>query len=112
MAVSAAEIRKRKTSMRAAFITLGLAAAGIAWAGDEPAEAPAEEEKVEEAAEVDCSTLEGDEKTKCEEAAKAAEADKPEEEEAEEAAEEEAPAKGGKAKRDSSGNMEAEMDDE
>ena len=105
--------------MRAAFITLGLAAAGIAWAGDEPAEAPAEEEKVEEAAEVDCSTLEGDEKTKCEEAAKAADAEKPAEdaaeaveEAAEEAAEEEAPAKGGKAKRDSSGNMEAEMDDE
>lgn len=95
--------------MRAAFMTLALAAAGIAWAGDNPAEAPAEEAEApaEEAAEEaapDCSKLEGDEKTKCEEAAKAAEA--------EEAAEEEAPKKGGKAKRDSSGNMEAEMDDE
>lgn len=75
------------------FAVLGLGTA-VAIAEDP---APAENACNAEAAEVDCSTLEGDAKTKCEEEAKAkAEADKPAEEK-----------KGGKSMEASDdGNME------
>jgi len=82
----------------AVFAILGLGTA-VAIAGD-PAPAEAENACSAEAAEVDCSTLEGEAKTKCEEEAKAkAEAEKP----AEEAEEK----KGGKSMEASNdGNME------
>lgn len=89
-----------------------LFAAGTAFA-DPPAEKAEEAEEAapaEDAAEaapaaeeeVDCSALEGDEKTKCEESKSEAEAEAPAEE----------PAKGGKAQRSNKNRMESEYTDE
>ncbi len=59
-------------SLLTVFAVLGLGSATVAFAGDEPAENACNACAAE--APTDCSTLEGEEKSACEEAAKASEA--------------------------------------
>ncbi|MCB9675922.1 MAG: hypothetical protein H6737_12440 [Alphaproteobacteria bacterium] len=86
--------------------SLGLALGTTAFADPGPEDEPAEDSATaaSEAPATDCSTLEGDAKTICEEAA----AEKP----ADEAEKDEAKGKGAKAKRSNTNRMERVHEDE